>query len=176
MAAGGRDDRSNFQWGITNEEENSSESSVEQPDNDIKGGWDNSEDTDTSDEGDDRMRSVAFRGVTLGATSVATETARRLGTDRHAEAGFAEQAYAEAYAQKFGGTVIDDGASVFMPDGGVDRVVKTASGEIAIQSKHYGRPVRNNTLEEYANEVDVIGATNGVAESADPEAYGMGVG
>ncbi|WP_435066238.1 hypothetical protein [Halobaculum sp. EA56] len=123
----------------------------------------------------DRSKSVVTGGITLWATGVAAEVTRRLGIDRYLEADFAERAYAKAYAQKVGGTVIEDGTSVFTPDGGVDKIVKTSSGEIAIQSKHHGRAVGNSTLEEYAGKVDVIGATNGVAESANPEAYDVDV-
>jgi hypothetical protein len=117
-------------------------------------------------------RSVITGGTTL-ATGLATEKARRLGIDRHAEAGFAERAFAKAYAKKVDGTIVDDGSSVFAPDNGIDKIVYAGSNNIPVQSKHYCHPIENHTIEKYADKVDAIGTTNGVRESADPEQYGL---
>lgn len=128
--------------------------------------------TTSSRDGTNRTGAVVVGGTVLGG---ATETVRRLGIDRHDEAGLAEQANIKARAKQVGGTGVHDGSSAFTPDGGIDGIIKTESGQEYIQSKHYGRPIGNSTLEQYDGVADVIGATNGTTESADPEGYGIDV-
>lgn len=174
MAVGGGDDTGNTKSEPTDKARATAEPKAEKDDHDESVEEEYSEEMGKTST-PNTTHSTVTSGATLGAVGVTAETARRLGTDRYAEAGFAEQAYAEAYARKVGGTVVDDGTSVFTPDGGIDKIVQTSSGEIRIQSKHYGRVVGNRTLKEHAGKVDVIGATNGIAESVDPEAYGVDV-
>jgi hypothetical protein len=108
-----------------------------------------------------------------GGASV--DIARRAGIDRHAEADYAERAYEKAVAKMTGGNVVEDGTSAFTPDGGIDSVVDTESGDMHIQTKHYGRKVSESTIKKYAEDVDVIGATNGVKQDCTPEEYGVDV-
>lgn len=125
--------------------------------------------------GADRTNAIAASGMTLGTSGLTLEAARRHGTERYAEAEFAERVVANVYADKVGGTVVEDSSSVFAPDGGIDGIVETSSGRKFIQSKHHGQEVGNNILGQYSGDIDALGATNGVAESADPESYGMDV-
>lgn len=174
MAVEERDSVENTQLGSTDEEGSATETNTEEDDDNKPFEWDDSEDVGRHS-APKIVNSTVTSGATLGAVGVTAETARRIGIDRYAEAGFAERAYAEAYAQKVGGTVVDNGASVFTPDGGIDKIVETPSGKIRIQSKHYGRTVGDHVLQKTAGKVDVIGATNGVSESVDPEAYSVDV-
>ena len=125
-----------------------------------------------------REQTTAFKlasgGVITGSVAV-TESARRAGIDRHVEAGLAEELHAKAYARKAGGSVLKDNTSVFTPDGGVDKLVKTPDGERAIQSKHYGSEVGEAVLRQYGGDVDVFAATKGVGESVDPSNYDLEV-
>lgn len=157
----------------TDKAEAAPKSTAEHINTDKAGEWTGSDDESQDDAA--QTKSAVTSVTTLGLTGVTAETARRLGIDRHAEAGLAERAYAEAYAEKVGGTVVDDGSSAFTPDGGIDSIVKTESGQQYVQSKHYGHEVRNSTLEQYAGDVDAIGATNGIAEGVNPEAHGIDV-
>jgi hypothetical protein len=175
MAIEGPGGADNTQSETTNEAGATAESVPEQTNTDDATERADPQNAETPRDGANRTRSVVIGGTTFGAASVGIETARRLGTDRHAEAGFAERAHAEAYAKKVGGTVVDDGSSVFTPDGGIDGIVKTASGQKHVQSKHYGQAVGNSTLKQYAGDIDIIGATNGVTESADTQAYNIDV-
>lgn len=134
-----------------------------------------SPDAKTFTDGVSATKTALTSGAIFGAIGPTVEQARRLGIDRYDEAGLAERAYAETYAKKRGGKVVDDGSSVFTPDGGIDGIVRTESNQYRIQSKHYGEPVGNHILEQYSTDVDVIGATNGVAENADPDAYNLEV-
>ena len=113
--------------------------------------------------------------IFVGGGGATTDIARRVGTDRHAEAGYAERAHAKAYAKKTGGAVVEDGTSAYAPDGGIDTVIETELKDKYIQSKHYGQKVSESTLEKYADSVDAIGATNGVTPSEIPEAYNIDI-
>lgn len=96
-----------------------------------------------------------------------------VGTDRYAEAELVEQLHAKEYARQVGGTVTDSSASVYAPDGGVDRTVKLDEGVTKIQSKHHAGQLPESVLEEYGDQVDVIASSNGTSTGADPGNYGL---
>lgn len=130
------------------------------------------DDEDSVDHDDTAVRSGSTLLVGGGAT---ISIARREGIDRHAEADHAEWAFDKTVAKKTGGTIVEDRTSAFTPDGGIDSVIETESGYKYIQTKHYGRKVSESTIKKYADDVDVIGATNGVKEGCTPEEYGVDI-
>jgi hypothetical protein len=99
-------------------------------------------------------------------TGVTAEFARQAGIDRHAEAGFVEDAAARGYVNKYGGEVVDTTSSVYAPDGGVDKIINTPEGKKTMQIKHYGSKIGDPVLERYNSE-DIIAPTQGVRKNAD---------
>lgn len=112
----------------------------------------------------------SYRFRFLGAIPL-TEISRRVGIDRHAEAALVENLHAQEYARQAGGTVVEDGASAFTPDGGIDKTVSVSEKEIKIQAKHHGEEVTESVLRDYADDVDVIATSNGTSSNVDPADY-----
>lgn len=107
------------------------------------------------------------------ASTVLIDLTRRAGIDRYAEAELVEQLSAQEYARYVGGTVTEDGGSVFAPDGGVDGVVHTGEEVRKIQSKHHAGELGESVLQDYADRVDVLATSNGTSPSVDPANYGI---
>lgn len=123
--------------------------------------------SETESDTERQPRTKIAAGVTTGTLGTATAAARKAGVDRHAESGLAEKMHAKAYARRVGGSVIKDQSSVFTPDGGIDKIVTTNTGEKSIQSKHYGTKLGEATVKDYQSNVDVIASTRGFGENVD---------
>ncbi|MBB6645051.1 hypothetical protein [Halobellus ruber] len=111
--------------------------------------------------------------LTGGGVVLLLLAARRTGIDRYAEARQVERLNAKEYARHVGGTVTDSGTSAYAPDGGVDGVVRVGEDQTKIQSKHHATAVPESVLQEYADTVDVVAASNGFADGVDPATYGF---
>lgn len=112
------------------EADTSAESTAGRPDTDaiVNKGAERTDSGETaySRDGTNRTGAVVVDGTVLGGT---TETVRRLGIDRHNEAGVAEQANIEAYAKQVGGTGVYDGSSAFTPDSDINGITETESSQ-----------------------------------------------
>ena len=130
---------------------------------------------------DNRNRFRCVRGVAspvlidlaCRASTVFIDLTRRAGIDRYTEAELVEQLHAQEYARQVGGTVTENSASVFAPDGGVDRIVHVDGEVRTIQSKHHAKELSESVLQDYADCVDVMATSNGTSSSADPASYGL---
>lgn len=110
-----------------------------------------------------------------GATS-AREVANGiayLGTDNYVQAGAAEAIHAKELARHLGGTVVDDGSSVYAADNGIDTIIQIPDDDITVQTKHFGEPLGDSIVKQYADTVDYIASTNGFKDSANPAAHGI---
>lgn len=104
MVSSGQDGGNNTHPETTNEERTSAESVVEKSDNSEATEQEEFEDVDDLYNDTIGTESTVTGVATLGAAGLTTESARRIGIDRHSEAGFADRAYAQAYANEIDGT------------------------------------------------------------------------